>query len=743
MRGPQGAGWVDGELGRVYDPGQWQARPEGQARPPERWTLVGCARRGANWPFRAGETRPWGDLATGVLRAAAGGVELHICLEPLSVGRNSGLPPIGGSSTAASRAGWNPAPLPWERRVRDAVHARPFHLAWSARIGVRVGSTTARVRLGSLVTGLESASALPGANGLKFRSTRWPRAGRRPPILLTDAEVAALLPHPEAWAPPPAELASRSPLLLGWDPSRRPVRLTVEAQQGRHLLVLGETGMGKSSLLVSLAVAAVDIGSVLFFDPIGDTARRFIAALSDSQLRRTTLVSPKDSPVPINALGAAGGFGADAWRRERALADLVVAMRRVRSARYSDSAFWGPRLEEMATLALRAAAERADGTLLDALRLLSGEHEVGRDSGQRGETAAMLRRRHAERPDDGEGARRLLAEVLGSPAVSGMLSDASATWAISRALEPGRITIFSADAPTVGEGPARHLLAVYLALTWSELVGRNASAKTFIVLDEAQWYAHGSAAEMLRLGRRANVHLWLATQALASLPEELGEAVLTNAADFLLFRGSPQEAREFARWAPGLQAAELLGLPRGRGLALLGKGERVSPLRTVGARSVAPSTTLRAQVDRLREQAEGQGLLPRPPGLRHDATDPCPPLGGTPPPADPAALLRAMAQLLQAARGPIARVELAALRALADPAGLQVRQWGSELRSFGVLRGTGRADAGGYWLIDVPAWQRYSGGENRPATPVEPRPGHRAGGAPNASESAAEPGQGF
>ncbi|EQD59792.1 hypothetical protein B1B_08046, partial [mine drainage metagenome] len=128
---------------------------------------------------------------------------------------------------------------------------------------------------------------------------------------------------------------------------------------------------------------------------------------------------------------------------------------------------------------------------------------------------------------------------------------------------------------------ARRLLAVYLGLVWSELLARPVAPKTVVMLDEAQWFAHDSLSEMLRLGRKRNVHVVLATQSIASFRHaSVEEAVRTNVADFVVFRGSPREARDLQETIPAVRAEALLALPRGHAALLLGKGEQVHWIRT-------------------------------------------------------------------------------------------------------------------------------------------------------------------
>ena len=333
--------------------------------------------------------------------------------------------------------------------------------------------------------------------------------------------------------------------------------------------------MGKSSLLIAVGRLVVEESGLILFDPLGDTTRALREELSAATKARMTWIQ-SGAAVGLNALEGIGGTSGDGEAgRERQLNDLVHSLRRVRSGRYADSGFWGPRLEEMLTRALRAAAALPGGTLVDAHALLaSGGRGFRTIPGDAIEAVRELGDRIRSRPEDADGARRLLDEVTRSPILVRMLCDRQPSLRRRTSSPRVGVVLIAGDAATVGESTARYLLSVYLALVWSELLSRPEGGKTFVMLDEAQWFVHESVAEMLRLGRRRNVHVVLATQAIAVVPGPVAEAVWTNVADFVSFRGSPEEAREFARATRGVSPRRSCRSRVGRRSSSWGRGIR-------------------------------------------------------------------------------------------------------------------------------------------------------------------------
>ncbi|MCI4317527.1 MAG: hypothetical protein L3J96_03225, partial [Thermoplasmata archaeon] len=465
--------------------------------------------------------------------------------------------------------------------------------------------------------------------------------------------------------------------------------------------------MGKSSLLVRLAAQASRIGGVVLFDPIGDTSERLLAALPTSALDRTTWVSPSLSPTGINALrGIHGPRASGDTTTERRLGDLVYALRRVRAQHYGETPFWGPRIEETVTLALEAAAAYPGGTLVTALEILRGSDHPGRVVPESARAvSAELRQRVVDRPEEVVGARRLLAEVGRSGVLRAMLCDADARWEWGEALKRGNITVISGDASDVGEQTSRYLLAIHLALLWSAVVERRSPSKLFVFLDEAHWFAHESAAEMLRMGRRFNLHLSLATQALDSLPLAVREAALTNSGDWAVFRGSPMDAKEVSRWVPNLPLDHVLNLPRGQALVLLGKGREVFSTAVPFGHSARDTPERIARVARLSAAQYGSSRTPDGPN------PPAPgPTGAPPEQSWPSTTRSGRTNRVKTTLGAGAaaagedetfRVHLPALRTVCDPDGTQVREVGNELRRLGGLMDSGRDSHGSFWVLRV------------------------------------------
>lgn len=673
--------WWAGAIGSLFAPGQWApqtAPPCGGVQNP---TWVGRPLRpfpSALW--RAGPTTLAHRIGL-ALRALPPGLVLGWELRPSGVH----APAVEVEAPVAYRRGpgtpmgSSPSRTPppqasaWERTSGLAQRI------WAARATLSRAGGELRVSEDERRTVEGTLRGVDG-NGIGFHRARsWP-FGSSAEFPIRGTDLLSLFPGPagEGWPELESSAVDDAALAVGVDDRGASWGLPLPLREGRHLAALGETGMGKSSFLVSAALAASDQHGVVLFDPMGEAARELRDSLAPAARQRLVWLSPAESAHGLNALAVATARQASSGE-ERRISDLVEALRRVRAGHYAERSFWGPRIEEMLARALRAAIS-VGGTLVDAHRFLDTAVEGNRPPGGAPAEVFSLFERVRQRPEDAEGARRLLFEFASSPDLVRLLCDRSSELRRADLVRPSSITILSGDASRVGEGTTRRLMATFLAIVWGEILARPHPSKTFVVLDEVQWFGHETLGEMLRLARRFNVHVLLGTQSLSALPPELADAVRTNVADFLLFRGSPEEAREFGRSIPALHAEDVLALGRGEAILLEGKGQHVRFIRVRRPRLprnalTTPPVTPERNFEELQPRRSAQ-----PPEVGRETR----------------------------AEGGLARVYISELSTRTAAGSPTVRELGGILGRQGAIRGKGSDARGLYWELtaDGLAWLR-------------------------------------
>lgn len=391
-------------------------------------------------------------------------------------------------------------------------------------------------------------------------------------------------------------------------------------ERRRHLYVIGQTGTGKSTLLLNLIRQDLAAGEGLaLLDPHGDLA---LAALEYVPSRRTNdlvYLDPADTGRPI-------GFNPLAQAPEDlkpVVADgLVSAFRHV----WPDS--WGPRLDYILTNAVRALLDVPGATLLMLPRLLIDDgfrsplvmHHV-RDPVVRSfwlnEYAGYgdSFRREAISPIQNK-----IGKALMVPSLRNMLAQPRSTITIRRLMDEGAIVICNLAKGALGESTA-HLLGALLTTTIAQAALSRvdtpaAQRRPFhLYADEFQSFATESFALILSEARKYGLTLTIGHQYLDQLPDQLRAAVFGNVGSFIACRPGATDAPVLAEQI-GLGGPDgLLDLPNFAAWArLLKNGVPTSPIRLTlneAPRSRRPNThrlaaTSRMRFGRPRSEVEGR-----------------------------------------------------------------------------------------------------------------------------------------
>ena len=377
--------------------------------------------------------------------------------------------------------------------------------------------------------------------------------------------------------------ASLPELYLGARGSGGAVMLAA-AERQRHLYILGQTGTGKSTLLLNLIAQDLAAGAGLaLLDPHGDLAEAVLLHLPRARSNDLVYVNPADSarPIGFNPLSAVPD-------------DLkpIVSDGVVSAFRHVWPESWGPRLDYILTNAVRALLDVPGGTLLMLPRLLIDEpfraqliERYVADAFVRafwqGEYAGYSDhfRTEAIAPIQNK-----IGKALIEPRLRNMLAQPRSTITLRRLMDEGAIVICNLAKGRLGEGTS-HLLGALLTTTIAQAALSRADVppaerRTFhLYADEFQSFATDSFALILSEARKYGLTLTIAHQYLDQLPEQLRAAVFGNVGSMLACRTGASDAPIIAEQI-GLGGADaLLDLPNHTGWTrLLTGGVPTSPL---------------------------------------------------------------------------------------------------------------------------------------------------------------------
>lgn len=339
------------------------------------------------------------------------------------------------------------------------------------------------------------------------------------------------------------------------------------ADRRSHMLILGRTGMGKSTLLEGLIASDLRAGSGLaVLDPHGDLAARVRAGALAARPGDLVDFDPVRRAVGYNPL-----WVEDATRRYLMVSGLVAAFRKI----WEES--WGPRLEHILRHALLTLAEFPGATLVDLPRLLTDpafrKTVVGRV------TDAHVRAFwHQEFDRYGQNLRveavapilNKVGAVLASPIVREVVGVRSAGLDLRAAMDGGKVVIADLAKGRLGEDASTLLGALLVGGIEQAALGRADQPEGerldfYLYVDEVASFATQSLVSLLQEARKYRVSLVLAAQHLEALGEELEQSLLGNVGSLITFRVGVRDAKILAdEFFPEFSVEDLVSLPRGR-----------------------------------------------------------------------------------------------------------------------------------------------------------------------------------
>ena len=314
----------------------------------------------------------------------------------------------------------------------------------------------------------------------------------------------------------------------------------------RHGFIVGQTGVGKTTLLLNLLGQLVEAGEGIgFIDPHGAAAGELLDLIPRRRTRSVIHLKASDIGRPIS-LNPLAGVRTDAHHRTAsAVGEAVRAV-------HADS--WGDRLDWILYNSLRALLYVPGATVLDVPRLLVDDQfrhtTVGRieDAAVRSfwldEFAAYDRafRTVAVAP-----VQNKMGKLRAHPPLRAILGDPCPRLSLDAVLARGQILI--ADLSGIGESSANLLGSILVSSLFSAALDRGSTPtpKPFtLVIDEAHRFTTESIASVLSEARKYGLGIVLADQFLDQTPVRVQNALFGNAGTLMSFRVSGPDAERLA-----------------------------------------------------------------------------------------------------------------------------------------------------------------------------------------------------
>ncbi len=333
----------------------------------------------------------------------------------------------------------------------------------------------------------------------------------------------------------------------------------------RHVYVVGQTGMGKSTLLLNMLVQDVQRGKgVALIDPHGDLAEQLLDHIPQRRMTDVIYINPADTeyPVGLNLLDGDRSAG-----RHLIASHLVDIFKKI----WSDS--WGPRLEYILRNTILALLECGGHTLLSIPRLLIDpefravvlsrvQDPVVRTFWQvEYELYPKVFRTETISPIQNK-----VGQFLSVPVMRNILGQTQNRVDFRSVMDSGRILIVNLAKGRLGEDNTSLLGSLIVSKLFLTAMSRSdtpqSQRKSYTVyIDEFQSFASDNFAHTLSEMRKFGLHLVLAHQYLAQLPLQLKSAVFGNVGTTITFRIGAEDGEYLEReYWPTFRASDLQSL---------------------------------------------------------------------------------------------------------------------------------------------------------------------------------------
>jgi len=339
-----------------------------------------------------------------------------------------------------------------------------------------------------------------------------------------------------------------------------------QADRLSHIYIIGKTGVGKSTLIETLALQ--DIASSRGFaliDPHGDLVERVSAAVPERERPRVHYLNAPDPSQP---------YGYNPLRRVRddkiplAVSGMLETLKKL----WPDA--WGVRMEHILRNSLYALFEQEEAHLPDILRLYTDEsyrkaitRRLRNEPVRRFWLSEFEHYHYRQRADAVAPIQNKLGALLADPTLYRILVEPKVDLRFRSMMDNGEALLVNLSRGELGE-VSSHLLGGLIVSTlglaaFSRADMPEAGRVPFaLFIDEFQSFTTLMLANMMAELRKSAISMVLAHQHLHQLEPEIRHAVLGNAGTLISFRLGPDDAGVLAReFQPKFDVEDLLSLP--------------------------------------------------------------------------------------------------------------------------------------------------------------------------------------
>jgi hypothetical protein len=342
--------------------------------------------------------------------------------------------------------------------------------------------------------------------------------------------------------------------------------------RGKHIYIIGKTGMGKSTMLENMAIQDIQNGEgIAFIDPHGSTAEKLLDFVPHDRIKDVVYLAPFDIDHPMG-FNVMEDVGYD--KRHLVVSGLMGAFKRI----WVDA--WSARMEYILQNTMLALLEYPDSTLLDVNRMLT--NKTFRNAVVEKVTDPIVRSFWTEEfasftdrytQEATPAIQNKIGAFISNPLIRNIVGQAKSSFDLRQIMDEKKIFIVNLSKGRMGETNASLLgsmltVKIYLAAMSraDEPAARMAKLpRCYFYVDEFQSMMNEAFADILSESRKYKLALTLANQYIEQMEEKVRDAVFGNVGTLICFRVGPFDADVLKIvFEPTFEAEDLVELGLGQ-----------------------------------------------------------------------------------------------------------------------------------------------------------------------------------
>ena len=354
-----------------------------------------------------------------------------------------------------------------------------------------------------------------------------------------------------------------------------PIGLT-EDERRRHVYIIGATGTGKSTMLLSMIKQDIDNNKGLaVIDPHGDLTDQIISVIPKERIEDVVYFNPDDIsyPMGINLLELTPGLPEEqAIREKEFIAESIISVfQKIYTDKYS-----GPRMEYILRNTIHTAFTVPEATLFTIYKLLiNTSYRKSVTKNLTDENLKDFWKYEFAKAGDYQKVKMIspitnkIGRFLFSPTAKRILEQGKSTINFDTIMNEGKILLCNLSKGKVGEDNSSVfgvliMAKIQLAALKRARMKPEARKDFYLYVDEFQNFATPAFAQILSEARKYKLNAILAHQTTSQLEEtSLVNVTLANTGTVICFRtANPEDERMILpQFRPYIEQGEIASLP--------------------------------------------------------------------------------------------------------------------------------------------------------------------------------------